>query len=127
MKITKKAINEAPKYIIMLDPLACGANNTDGFYRFGFDLYFKTLTANTVIEAMAEAERYFNETTLAITIAEKTGEINSDTEGIVYKDILTTRGGKLWQICDDEHFELPYYTSYNLQYKSFELIGKVEE
>ena len=128
MKTTKKAINEAPKYIIMLDPEECGANNADGFYKtLGAELYYKTLTANNIIEAMTEAESYFNETTYLINIAEKTGEVISELESIVYKDVLTTRNGSNWHICDYRHCEVPHNTAYNLQYKYFETIGKARE
>lgn len=123
MKLTKKMIKEAPKYIINLDPKSCGADNTEGFYKsLGAELYFKTLKADNLIDAMVEAESYFNETTYLINIAEKTSEVNEEIEGIVYKEILTTRGNKNWHKCDVAHSESPCNIAYNLEYKFFQLV-----
>lgn len=124
MKITKKAIKEAPKYIMTLDPKACGANNAEGFYKsLGAGLYYKTLTATSILEAMAEAESHYNETTYLITIAEKTGNADTNTDGIIYREILTTRGNYNWHICNDAHGELPATIAYNPEYKFFQIIN----
>lgn len=126
MKLTKKAIKEAPEYIIMLDPKACGASekSKNGFYkRLGCELYFKALSANTIIEAMKEAESYFDDTTYLITLSEKTGEVDTESESIIYKDILTTRANSNWHICDREHSERPCFTNYNPEFKFFDLYG----
>lgn len=126
MKITKKAINEAPKYIILLDPKSCGANNKEGFYKaLGAELYYKALNAKSILEAMAEAESYYNETTFLINIAEKTGEVDADTEGLVYNEILTTRSESNWHKCDRSHGEQPYKIAYNTTHKFFQLLGYV--
>lgn len=128
MKITKKVINEAPKYIMVLDPKACGANNVDGFYNKGCSairLYYKTLKAKNILEAMDEAEQYFNETTYLITIAEKTGEADVNTDGVVYKEILTTRTQGHYHRCDEKHSETPFKIAYNPEFKFFEVLGTV--
>lgn len=123
MKITKKAIKEAPQFIITLDPKSCGANNVEGFYKaLTAELYFKTLAATNILEAMAEAESYYNETTYIINIAEKTGTADTDTDGIVYREILTTRGDHNWHVCDKAHSEAPAIIAYNPEYKFFQII-----
>lgn len=52
MKITKKAIKEAPEYIIRLDTKAGGTSKpkANGFYKIlGVELYYKALTAQTLL------------------------------------------------------------------------------
>lgn len=128
MKITKKAIKEAPQYIMTLDPKACGANNVEGFYKaLGAEYYYKTLTATNILEAMAEAESYYNETTYLITIAEKTGAADTDTDGVIYREILTTRGDHNWHVCDKAHSETPALIAYNHEYKFFQIIDAYTE
>lgn len=123
MKITKKVIKESPEYIMTLDPKSCGANNVLGFYKaLGCDLYYKTMSANNILDAMTEAEEYFNETTYIITIAQKTGESDSDTEGVVYKEVLTTRGNGAWHKTDKDHSETPAKIAYNPEFKFFQLL-----
>lgn len=128
MKFTKKVIKEAPEYIIRLDPKAGGTSKpkANGFYKILCDeLYYKALTAQTLLEAMQEAENYFDDTTYLIDIAVKTGDFDTDNEGIVYKDILTTRGNKNWHICDKAHCEIACYTAYNPEFIFFQMIGEV--
>lgn len=128
MKITKKAIKEAPEYIIRLDPKAGGTSKpkANGFYKIiGVELYYKALTAQTLLEAMQEAENYFYDTTYLIDIAVKTGDFDPDNEGIIYKDVLTTRGNKNWHICDKAHCEIAYYTAYNPEFIFFQMLGEV--
>lgn len=123
MKITKKAIKEAPQYIMTLDPKACGANNAEGFYKsLGAVLYYKTLTAANILEAMTEAESYYDETTYMVTIAEKTGAADAATDGVVYREILATRSDHTWHVCDKAHSETPALIAYNPEYKFFQII-----
>lgn len=127
MKITKKAIKEAPKYIMCLDPKACGADNVAGFDKaLGAELYYRTMAATNMLDAMTEAESYFNDTTYLITIAGKTERVSDEAEGIIYKEILTTRSGHNWHRCDSAHSETPFEIAYNLEYKFFQGLGKAE-
>ena len=124
MKITKKAIKEAPKFIMTLDPKACGANNVEGFYKaLGSQLYYKTLAATNILEAMAEAESYYDETTYLISLEEKTVDADANTDGVVYREILATRGCSNWHLFDKAHSETPALIAYNPEYKFFQVIG----
>ena len=130
MKFTKKVIKEAPEYIIRLDPKAGGTSKpkANGFYKILCDeLYYKVLTAQTLLEAMQEAENYFDDTTYLIDIAVKTGDFDPDNEGVIYKDVLTTRGNKNWHICDKAHCEIACYTAYNPEFISFQMLGEVRD
>ena len=127
MKITKKAIKEAPKYIMCLDPKATGGENVKGFYKaLGAELYYRTMAATNLLDAMTEAESFFDDSTYLITIAGKTERASEEVEGVIYKEILTTRDGFSWHRCDEAHSETPYEIAYNLEYKFFQGLGKAE-
>lgn len=112
-KITKKAIKEAPAYIITIDYTV---DTKKGLER-------KTLAATNLVEAMAEAETFFSEEVYLIDLAEKTGDIDADVNGLIYKDILTSRRRRNWHITDKQHSESPASTAYNLEFGFFQIVS----
>lgn len=107
--MTKKMINAAAKYIVVIDYKAQHGG-----------LEYKTLKAENILEAMREAEMMFNETVYLINIAEKTRETSGDC--IVYKEVLTTRGHENWHMCDKAHSEVPAKIAHNVHYDYYEII-----
>ncbi len=114
MKMTKKAMKEAPRYIMTLDPKTRCTPNADGFYKsLGAEYYYKALTAENLLDAMTEADSHFDDTTYIITIAEKTGTYDIETKSIIYKEILSSRSEGNWHRCDSAHHETPFAIAYD--------------
>lgn len=101
MKLTKKAIKAAPKYVICIDWKAAYKNAID----------YMVLNAQDIFEAMKEAEANFDENVYLMTIAEKTSEVVDDLF-IRYEDRFTCRGNKNWHITDEAHGEYVHSVCY---------------
>ena len=112
MKLTKKMIKEAKEYIVMIDEKAS--------YETG--LKFKTLEAKNILEAMAEAESLFDERTYLIRIAEKTETVDESANGIIYKEILSTRSGYNWNTTDERRGETANNIAHNIEFDFFQLV-----
>lgn len=110
MKVTKKMINEANNYMVVID------------HKAGFKPDFETikLEATTIFEAMKEAEKKFDETVYLVIIAEKQNTV--EDEKIIYKEVITNRGNG-WHTTDEEHCEVPYKYGFNPEFDFFENMG----
>lgn len=86
------------KYIAIVDYKAATGKG------FGFH----DLNAETIPDAMSEAEQYKNETAYLVHIAEKRGNVqrHEGARRSIFREILTTRGNG-WHNCDAEHCEHP--------------------
>lgn len=104
MKITKKAIATAPKYMIAIDWKAAYRNTID----------CQTIEAGNITEAMQIAEKHFDENVYLIHLLEKTGETH-DNEFLVYESKLTSRSANSWHITDAEHSECPCKADYHVE------------
>lgn len=121
MKITKKLMKEAPEFVICVDPKS-GSDYSYNWkememqHSMGVELYFKTMSASSVLDAMREADTYWDDNVYIITIGQKS---YADDECIVYKDILSCRNEWNWHIADEQHMETPWELRYNPEYKYF--------
>ena len=138
MKITKKMIKEAPSFILEVDPRGFLSEEDKGkfnarmkeqnFYKsycYGSScnegLFYKHLEATTLIDAMKEAEKYFDNYIYLLTISQKTDK--PDGGFIQYKETIRSRQKGEWHICDEDHGEATYLIGYDLEYKYFTLLG----
>lgn len=110
MKVTKKMFNEANNYMVLID------------YKAGLkpDLEAVKLEAETIFEAMTEAEKKFNDTVYLISVFEKQNIV--EEEKIIYKEVITTRGNG-WHATDGEHSEVPYKYGFYPEFDTFECMG----
>lgn len=105
-KLTKKAIAAAPKYMVAIDYRAC--------YR-PMTIDYKMIEAKDILEAMAIADKLFDEDTVyLLNIMEKTGEVQ-ENEFLVYEDKLTSRRRGNWHLTDAEHSEQPFTKLYHIE------------
>lgn len=112
MKITKKAIKEAPEYMVMIDWKA-EKRNDHPYEPFGY----KLLNAANIFEAMEEAEDLIDETVYLVKLLQKTGEIDmengeNDSLGIIYKAVMVNRTNG-WHTNSYKHGEGRTETTYN--------------
>lgn len=103
-QITKKAIKEAPEFMIVVDNKAEYKGNAP------FD--YEMMEAKTVIEAMTEAEDYIDNATYLVKILQKTGEVDPEGLGIIYSAILCNRTNG-WHTNDTKHSETEFEATYN--------------
>lgn len=108
-KITKKAIKEAHNYTIAIDYCIDTESHRAKNYKLWGNDFWKmvALEADSILDAMSEAEAYFNEDTYMIHLLEKTGEVN-DRGGyktIEYRAILASRHKGSWHRHDSKHGE----------------------
>lgn len=106
-KITKKAIKEAPKYMVVIDWKALCRE----------PFHYELLKAETVYEAMNEAESFMDETVYLIKLLEKTDRIDEEegaenSLGIIYNAVLTNRHNG-WHVNDYAHSERKFEAAYN--------------
>lgn len=105
-KLTKKAIANAPKYMISIDYRACYKPMT---------IDYRMIEAENILDAMRIADKFFDkETVYLMTIMEKTGEVQ-DNEFLVYEDKLTSRNRGNWHLTDAEHSEQPFTKTYHVE------------
>ena len=110
MRVTKKMINEANNYMVLIDRKA----------GFKPDLEAVKLEAVTIFEAMIEAEKKFDDTVYLISIFEKQNTV--EEEKIIYKEVITNRGNG-WHTTDEEHSEVPYKYGFYPEFDNFENMG----
>ena len=103
-QLTKKAIANAPKYMVAIDWKAAYRNTID----------FQPIEASDILEAMKIAEKFFNENVYLLAIMEKTGEVH-ENEFLVYEDKLTSRNLGNWHPSDAEHSECPFNAVYHVE------------
>ena len=103
-KLTKKAIAAAPKYMVSIDWRASYRNTIDR----------QMLNAGDIFEAMAEAEKFFDENVYLIRILEKTEEVQ-ENEFLVYTDKLTSRSRGNWHLTDAAHNEHLFPAVYHVE------------
>lgn len=103
-QITKKAIKEAPHYMVVIDWKA----DKRPLYK-AFD--YKLLDAVDVLAAMDEAETFFTDDVYMIYVLEKT----SDTTdmGILYGSVLCSRQVGNYHKADAAHSEGGFWATYN--------------
>lgn len=104
-KITKKAIAAAPKYMVSIDWKASYRNTIDR----------QMLNANSIFEAMKEAESLYDENVYLIRILEKTEEVQ-ENEFLVYEDRMTSRSRGNWHLTDAEHSEHLFPALYHVEH-----------
>ena len=110
-KITKKAIKEAPKFMVVVDwKMEKREASCEPFH-------YELLKAETVYEAMNEAESFMNETVYLIKLLEKTDRIDEEdgaenSLGIIYSAVLTNRHNG-WHVNDHAHSEGKFEAAYN--------------
>lgn len=104
MNITKKAIREAPKYMLVIDYKNGKASD------YGcFD--YKLLAAKDILTVMGEAESYFDETVYMTYILEKTEGLTDF--GILYGSVLTSRTKGSYHKANEAHDESEFWATYN--------------
>ena len=92
-KLTKKAIKEAANYMIQIDWKANYRNALEA----------EVLEAKTLVEAMNEASKRFDENVYMLSILEKTGAITGDGgPGLVYEEILRSRTAGRWMTVQED-------------------------
>lgn len=92
MKITKKAIKEAPAFILGIDYKASYQPLT---------IELKSLTANNLLDALKEANNYWNDDTVwCLNIYNKTDIV--DGELIKYEECIGTWRENRWETRDDK-------------------------
>lgn len=106
MKITKKAIATAPKYMVSIDYRAGYRNAID----------FQLLNADNIFEAMQEAEKLHDENVYLLRILEKTGEVH-ENEFLVYADKLISRSRGNYHLSDKEHGEVAFDALWHVEAK----------
>jgi len=111
MKITKKAIKEAPEYMLVIDWKAEKRTEMNDPFTY------KLLNATNVFEAMNEAEKEIDETVYLVKLLQKTGEIDKEdgeeaTLGIIYSAVLCNRTNG-WHTNDYDHGEGRFEATYN--------------
>lgn len=111
MKITKKAIKEAPEFMMVID---WKAEKRDAM---GEPFTYKMMKAADVFEAMNEAERHIDDTVYLIKILKKTGALDNDGKpeeclGIIYSAVLCNRKNG-WHTNDHKHSEGRFEATYN--------------
>ena len=124
MKITKNIMKEASEFIICVDPKISCSYDTNYSYDWKgrgmstgiASMHFKVMEATNIIDAMREADAYWDENVYAIKISQKS---HADDEHIVYKDILTCRNEWNWHVTDEQHCEVPCEVLYNPEHKYF--------
>lgn len=104
MKITKKAIKEAPRYMVVID-WKSGKRPT---YK-AFD--YKLLDAADILTAMDEAETYYTEDVYMIYLLEKTS--HTTELGILYGSVLCSRQAGNYHKADSAHSEGGFWATYN--------------
>lgn len=82
------------KYIVVVDQRGCK----------GFDIH--DLRANNLVEAMSEAERFWNGSVYLIRIAERVGRIERREGNKIakFREIICNRWHG-WHPCDNDHSE----------------------
>ena len=102
MKITKKAIKEAPAFIIGIDYKASYKPMT---------IELKSLTADNLLDVMKEANNYWDdETVWCLLIYRKTDIVEDDA--IKYEECLGAWRENRWQTKEIDH--LTPYVNYSL-------------
>ena len=102
-RITKKAINEAPKFAIARDYKASYKPLT---------IDTELLTANDIYEAMEKVNRMFNEETdWCIALYEKTGEVKDDC--IIYSERMVSYEAEMWRLRASKDCYIGWNPEYN--------------
>ena len=112
MKITKKAIKEAPRYMLVIDWKA-EKRQAMPYEPFHYEL----LNASSIFEAMNEAEAKLDDTVYLMKLLENTGDIDREegeenTAGIIYHAVMTNRHNG-WHCNDYSHGEGRFEATYN--------------
>ena len=102
-RITKKAIKEAPKYMLFID---WKTEHRPTYKAFDYIL----MNSKNLIEAMNEAEAHIDETVYLVKVLEKTEEV--DELGIIYSAVLANRKNG-WHTNDLDHSEGKFEAAYN--------------
>lgn len=111
MKITKKAIKEAPEFMLVIDWKAEKRKEMlDPFT-------YKLLNATNVFEAMDEAEQVIDDTVYLVKLLQKTGKIDNEEQpeeslGIIYSAVLCNRTNG-WHTNNYAHGEGRFEATYN--------------
>lgn len=92
-KLTKKAIKEAVRYMVMIDWHTAYRNTLDT----------EVLEAESLIEAMDEASEMFNDNVYMLAILEKTDEV-VEGNGLVYQEIMRSRTADRWNTIKAEGY-----------------------
>lgn len=113
-KITKKAIKEAHNYTIAIDYCIDTRSHKAGNLRAWHNTHWNmvALNADNLLDAMSEAEAYFNEDTYMMHLLEKTGNLLNADEypTIEYKAVLASRHKGAWHRHDQHHGESEDFT-----------------
>ena len=111
MKITKKAIKEAPEYILVIDWKA------EKRKPYSDPFTYKLLSAKNIFEAMNEAEKKIDDTVYLVKLLQKTSKIDNEEQpdeslGIIYSAVLCNRKNG-WHTNDYDHGEGRFEATYN--------------
>lgn len=106
MKITKKAIKEAPKFAIGIDYKASYKPLT---------IETKLIKANDIYEAMEKADELFDEETVwCINFYEKTETVKDDS--IIYDEKMQSNRKGRWELVHRNEFHIGYNIEWNYTY-----------
>lgn len=106
MKITKKAIKEAPEFILGIDYKATYKAMT---------IELVPLSTSNLAEAMEEANQYWDdETVWCLQIYAKTEEIDDDLECLKYKNCMGAWNEELWRVSKSKDYACMYSPRYKV-------------